>query len=201
MEKPVLLFERCQRFPSFSSETSQHMIQQGRSERIGLASGEKGEPEKQKVFEILARDDLPVSVVDLGSFPSDGDEDASAAISHAVSSGNLERGILVGTNTLGMSMLANKFWGVRAVAARSPFEAALARRQFDANVLCLKHSASQLEQIISIWLLTPFEGDDGDGPSRHARRVGKIAAIEQSLTQPAPPPPHFARANSPTPQP
>ena len=48
---------------------------------------------------------------------------------------------------MGLSMLANKFSGVRSVVARSSFEAALSRRQFNANVLCLRQSTSELEKI------------------------------------------------------
>ena len=82
-----------------------------------------------------------------------------------------------------MSIVANKFPGVRAALCHDELTAEMSRRHNDANVLCL--SADLLgerltSRMIEIWLGTEFEG------GRHARRIGKIAALDQQLigTQP-----------------
>ena len=86
------------------------------------------------------------------------------------------RGILLCTNGIGMSILANKFPGVRAAPCHDDLTAEMSRRHNDLNVLCL--SADMLgekliDRMVEIWLKTEFEG------GRHARRVDKIAGIEQ----------------------
>ncbi len=174
------------------------MIHQGRTERIALACDEKGQPLKQKAIELLTAVQFPVSVADFGCFDADCDEEAAVTVAKAVSSQAAARGIVIGANTMGLSLLANKFLRVRSVVVRSTFEAAFARRQFDANVICLRPSASELEPILSIWLTTPFDDEDGERISRHARRVAKIAALEESLAPPSRPPqilPHFPPAS------
>ena len=69
---------------------------------------------------------------------------------------------------LGMSMVANRFSGVRAALCNDLFSAAMARRHNDANVLVLGGrvlgDVLALE-IVRTWLETGFEGD------RHQRRL------------------------------
>ena len=77
-----------------------------------------------------------------------------------------------------MSIVANKFPGVRAALCHDELTAEMSRRHNDANVLCL--SADLLgerltSRMIEIWLGTAFEG------GRHARRIGKIADMEHQV--------------------
>lgn len=93
----------------------------------------------------------------------------------AVSRGKADRGILVCGSGIGMSIAANKVKGVRAALVHDEVGAELSRRHNDANIICLAAdllSARQLERILEVWLNTEFEG------GRHARRVAKLAAIE-----------------------
>jgi ribose 5-phosphate isomerase B len=97
--------------------------------------------------------------------------DFAHRVAAAVASGEAERGILICGTGLGMSMTANRHRGVRAALCHDAFTAEMARRHNDANVLCLGArvtGAGVAEQIVRIFLDTPFEG------GRHQRRVGLI---------------------------
>ncbi len=94
-----------------------------------------------------------------------------------VAAGRAERALLVCFTGIGMAMAANKVEGVRAAPAESEDEVRLTREHNDANVLTL--GAKYLDEeramaLIRVFLDTAFTG------GRHARRVDKITAIEQS---------------------
>jgi ribose 5-phosphate isomerase B len=102
--------------------------------------------------------------------------DSAWLVGRAVGTGEADRGILVCGSGIGMSIAANKVAGVRAALVFDELAATMSRGHNDANVLCL--SADLLDQtlvlrIADVWLKAEFEG------GRHARRVGKIMAIER----------------------
>lgn len=96
----------------------------------------------------------------------------------AVSSGACERGILICTTGIGMSMAANKVPGVRCALCTDSFMARMTRQHNDANVLALGSGVvgEQLAlDIVRTFLETGFEG------GRHARRVDKVNALDAAL--------------------
>jgi ribose 5-phosphate isomerase B len=104
--------------------------------------------------------------------------DYGRAVSARVSQGAAERGILICTSGIGMSMVANKFPGVRAALVSDLDGAQSSREHNDANVLVLSgaKTGQQLAcEIVEAWLATPFAG------GRHQRRVDKISQLEQEL--------------------
>lgn len=77
-----------------------------------------------------------------------------------------------------MTIVANKFAGVRAALCLDEETARLSRRHNDANVLVLagrKTDPDTAARIIRAWLETPFEG------GRHRMRLDKIRELEQRL--------------------
>jgi ribose 5-phosphate isomerase B len=77
-----------------------------------------------------------------------------------------------------MSILANKFPGVRAALVQDLDAARSSREHNDANILVLsgaKTAPSLAEEIVVTWLTTPFAG------GRHQRRIDKISQIETDL--------------------
>jgi ribose 5-phosphate isomerase B len=117
-------------------------------------------------------------VVDHGTSSSESTDypDYAVAVSEAVSSGRAERGILVCSSGIGMSITANKVPGIRAALASQPEEVRVTREHNDANILALGANfidPSQVDQMIDLFLHTEFQG------GRHARRLDKIAAVEQ----------------------
>jgi ribose 5-phosphate isomerase B len=77
-----------------------------------------------------------------------------------------------------MSIVANKFPGVRAALVRDLDEARSSREHNNANILVLsgaKTDALLARQIMDAWLATPFAG------GRHQRRIDKISQVETDL--------------------
>ena len=102
--------------------------------------------------------------------------DFGREVSLRVSSGEAEWGVLVCTSGIGMSILANKFPGIRAALVQDLDAARSSREHNDANILVLsgaKTAQSLAKQILETWLATPFSG------GRHQRRVDKICQIER----------------------
>ncbi len=92
-----------------------------------------------------------------------------------VSDGTVERGILVCGTGVGMSVVANKVKGVRAVLSQDLYTATQSRRHLDSNILVLGGRVigkGLAEEIVKAWLDTPFEG------GRHSERVEKIKEWE-----------------------
>ncbi|MBI4877718.1 MAG: ribose 5-phosphate isomerase B [Acidobacteria bacterium] len=103
--------------------------------------------------------------------------DYAAAVARAVAAGQYERGVLICTTGVGMSISANKVAGIRAALGTDDDEVSLTRRHNDANVLTLGARYVDLEtaaRLTRIFLETQFEG------GRHARRVEKIAALDRA---------------------
>ena len=103
--------------------------------------------------------------------------DYASKVAHAVADGMAERGILVCSTGVGMSMAANKVDGIRAALGTIPEEVELTRKHNDANVLTLGAKyldTPQATELVDVFLATKFEG------GRHARRVAKITELEKS---------------------
>jgi ribose 5-phosphate isomerase B len=101
--------------------------------------------------------------------------DFGREVSWRVSLGEAERGLLICTSGIGMSILANKFPGVRAALVQDLDGARSSREHNDANILVLSGAKTErllAEQIVEAWLATPFAG------GRHQRRIDKISQIE-----------------------
>ncbi|MCS7202800.1 MAG: ribose 5-phosphate isomerase B [Dictyoglomus sp.] len=89
--------------------------------------------------------------------------------------GEVNYGILICGTGIGMSIIANKFPGIRAALVYSDETAILAKKHNNANVICLGGRTMKIEEVIRwirIWLNEDFEG------GRHQRRIDKIKEIE-----------------------
>ena len=101
--------------------------------------------------------------------------DFGAAAARAVAEGRCERGIVVCTTGIGMSMAANKIRGVRCAHCADCLQAEMTRRHNDANMMAIGAGftgKNMAERMVQVFLSTEFEG------GRHARRVDKIMALE-----------------------
>jgi ribose 5-phosphate isomerase B len=104
--------------------------------------------------------------------------DIGRQVSLRIARGEAERGVLVCTSGIGMSILANKFPGIRAALVQDLEAARSSREHNNANVLVLsgaKTEKSLAKEILEIWLATPFAG------GRHQRRLDKISQLERDL--------------------
>jgi ribose 5-phosphate isomerase B len=118
-----------------------------------------------------------IEVKDVGTFDTNSVDytDFGIRVASAVSGKEFERGILICGTGIGMSIVANKFPGVRAALCSDLFSASMSRRHNDANILVLGGrvigDVLALE-IVKTWLETPFEG------GRHQRRLDKMDEID-----------------------
>ena len=115
---------------------------------------------------------------DFGTFSKDSCDYPEFAIpaSRAVSSGECDKGILICTTGIGMSIVANKIPGIRAALCTSIYMAEMTRRHNDANILALGANVTDSAtgcEIVKIFLSTDFKG------GKHARRVDFINALDK----------------------
>lgn len=100
--------------------------------------------------------------------------DYAFKVAGAVQARKAERGILICSTGIGMSIAANRFPKVRAALCCSARLARLSREHNDANVLCLGAdfvSGAEARRIVGVWLETGFAG------GRHTRRVRKVGRV------------------------
>ncbi len=121
-------------------------------------------------------------VIDHGTGNSESTDypDYAAGVAEDVSEGRAERGILVCSTGVGMSIAANKVPGIRAALAWNEDEVRLTREHNDANVLTIGakyHDSQQAERLVEVFLHTGFSG------GRHSRRLGKIEDLERKNAQ------------------
>ena len=139
--------------------------------RIAIASDHAGFELKEHVKAQLAA--AGHDVVDVGPDTDDSVDYPTFAkpAARLVAEGDAERGVLVCGSGVGVSIVANKVPGVRAVNAHDPEEVQLARQHNDVNVVTLsgrRLSGEQADAIVSTFLSEDFEG------GRHERRVAGI---------------------------
>ena len=98
-----------------------------------------------------------------------------AAAAKAVAAGECERGIVICTTGIGISITANKVRGIRCALCSEPLSAEMTRKHNNANVLAMgagMTGPNMAERIVDTFLATEFEG------GRHQRRVDGITAVE-----------------------
>ena len=143
--------------------------------KIAMASDHGGYALKQELAEYLRQQGHTVRDFGCHDTTSCDYPDFGAAAARAVACGACERGIVVCTSGIGMSITANKVRGIRCALCSEPYSAEMTRRHNDANVLALGAGftgAVMARRIVDVFLATAFEG------GRHQRRVDKIAALE-----------------------
>jgi len=147
---------------------------------IALGNDHAGYTQREVVLRVIK--DLEHQVLDLGcnSDASVDYPDIAEKVARKVMNGEAERGILICGTGIGMSLVANKFPGIRCSVCTDEYGARMARAHNNANVLALRgrEIASEInERITYIWLSTLFEG------GRHERRLSKISALEETIAR------------------
>ncbi len=142
---------------------------------IALGCDHGGFPMMQEVKKYL--DELGLAYQDFGTYSLDSCDypDFGEAAARAVADGSCDRGILVCTTGVGISICANKVRGIRCALCSEPVSAEMSRRHNNANVLAMGGAmigVNMMKRIVDAFLNTEFEG------GRHERRVSKIMAIE-----------------------
>ena len=126
--------------------------------------------------------DLEHDVIDLGTFSIQSVDypDIAEAVARKVSGGEAERGILICGTGIGMSIVANKFPGIRCSVCTDEYAARMARAHNNANILALRGreiDPEMTERITRVWLSTYYEG------GRHEKRIDKIGRLEENIAR------------------
>ena len=116
-------------------------------------------------------------VVDFGTYTSDSCDypDFAEKAAKAVASGECEKGIVLCTTGIGISIAANKVKGIRCAHCTDPLSAEMTRRHNNANVLALGAGLTGTNlalRMVEVFLNTQFEG------SYHQRRVDMVDNIQ-----------------------
>lgn len=105
----------------------------------------------------------------------------AAQVAGAVSKGITNRGILICSTGIGMSIIANKFKGVRASLCTSTFMGKMTRAHNNSNILVLGGKITVVNEALDIleaWLTSEFEG------GRHNISLGLIDDAENAICNP-----------------
>lgn len=140
--------------------------------KIALGADHGGFNYKNKIKEYLVS--TGIEVLDVGTFSAESCDypDIAHKVAKSVASGDAEKGILVCGTGIGMSIAANKIFGIRAALCSDTFSAKATREHNDSNILCLGERAigeGLMLEIVKVWLETPFSNEE-----RHKRRIDKI---------------------------
>jgi len=146
--------------------------------KIALASDHGGFDLKESVIAHLLNTGWEVD--DLG--PHSGDSvdypDYGIKLAEAVAEKKVERGIVICGTGVGMSIVVNRYPGIRGTLCSDVFTAKLCREHNDSNILIMGGRVigkGLAAEIVNTWLNTPFEG------GRHQKRLDKINQIDTSL--------------------
>src|SRR6476659_433528 len=145
--------------------------------RVAIGSDHAGFELKGLLCTLL--DELRVEYRDFGTYAPDPVDypDFIAPVARAVARGEYEFGIVLGGSGTGEAIVANKIRGIRCVEAADPVTARLGREHNDANVLAM--GARIIGSEVALGCVSAFMTGEFQG-GRHARRVDKISALEQS---------------------
>jgi ribose 5-phosphate isomerase B len=139
-----------------------------------IGSDHRGFLLKQSIIPVL--DSMGIPVEDMGVFTGKAADYPLLAksVARTISDKTCSRGILICGSGIGMSIVANKFPGVRAALCHTVDSARKSRQHNDANVLVLGENVDPktARQMLKVWFETPFEG------GRHQIRLDQIQEIE-----------------------
>ena len=146
--------------------------------KIALASDHGGFDLKESVIAHLLNTGWEVD--DLGPHTGDSVDypDYGIKLAEAVAEKKVERGIVICGTGIGMSIVVNRYPGIRGTLCSDVLTAKLCREHNDSNILIMGGRVigkGLAAEIVNTWLNTPFEG------GRHQRRLDKINQIDASL--------------------
>ncbi len=142
---------------------------------IALASDHGGYRLKETVKKHLTELGLEYKDFGTNSLDSCDYPDFAGPAAQAVASGECDRGIVLCTTGIGVSITANKVDGIRCALLSDKMSARLTRQHNDTNMMAIGAAVvgeMLALEIIDTWLSTDFEG------GRHQRRIDKMMAYE-----------------------
>ncbi len=139
---------------------------------IGIGSDHGGFDLKQEIIELLETKGYEYK--DFGCYDKSAIDypDVAKPVAKAVLDGTIDKGILICGTGIGISIVANKFKGIRCALCSDHFSAVATREHNDANILAMggRNTGPEVaKDIVMAFLTTDFSGDE-----RHVKRISKI---------------------------
>ena len=146
--------------------------------KIAIASDHGGFDLKESVIYSMREKGLEID--DLGPSSDDSVDypDYGIKLAQAIVEQKVERGIVICGTGVGMSIVVNRFPGIRGTLCSDAYTAKMCREHNDSNILIMGGRVISKDlalEIVMIWLKTEFEG------GRHQRRIDKINEIDANL--------------------
>jgi len=146
--------------------------------RIGIATDHGGFGLKQELIAQLRA--AGYDVVDFGAHsltPDDDYPDFVVPLAQAVVAGKVDRGVAICGSGVGASVCANKVRGVRACLIHDHFSARQGVEDDHMNILCM--GGRTVGPAVAWDLVQTFLKAEFSNASRHLRRLGKVASLEE----------------------
>jgi len=151
--------------------------------KIAIASDHGGFELKETVIAHLLNDGWEID--DLGPNNEDSVDypDYGIKLAEIIANKKVERGIVICGTGVGMSIVVNRFPGIRGTLCSDIYTAKMSREHNDSNILIMGGRVigrGLASEIVDTWLNTAFEG------GRHQRRLDKINEIDTNLKSKSP---------------
>ena len=143
---------------------------------IALGSDHGGFDIKQVVIEHLK--ERGIEYKDFGTYDKNSCDYPifGKAAAEAVANGECEKGIVICTTGIGISIVANKVKGIRCALCSEPHSARLTREHNDANVLAM--GGALIGPDMAIDIVDTFLDTEFSGLEKHVRRISEITDME-----------------------
>ena len=142
---------------------------------IAIGSDHGGYKLKEEIKKYLEEKEIPYKDVGCMTEESVDYPNIAKEVAKEVQSKKCENGILICRSGIGMSMVANKFKGIRCTLCHNEYTAKFAKLHNNSNILSIGADDVTVNEaicMIRIWLATQFEG------GRHEQRLKIIEEIE-----------------------
>ena len=139
--------------------------------KIAIASDHGGFELKEIIYKYLLEKGYNVENFGTNSLDSCNYPIYAKKVCEAILENNFNKGILICTTGIGMSIMANRYKGIRAACLSDKFSAEMTRKHNNSNVLCLGAkliSTDLAKELVDIWLTTEFEA------GRHQTRIDML---------------------------
>ena len=118
-------------------------------------------------------------VKDFGTYTYDSCDypDFAGAAAKAVASGECDKGIVLCTTGIGVSITANKVKGIRCALLSDVMSARMTREHNDTNMMAI--GAAVVGQMLAFEIIDTWLGTEFSGEARHQRRIDKMMELEK----------------------
>lgn len=151
--------------------------------KIAIASDHGGYDLKESVIAHLLNDGWEIDDLGPGNEDSVDYPDYGIKLAESITNNKVERGIVICGTGVGMSIVVNRFPGIRGTLCSNVYTAKMCREHNDSNILIMGGrviSKGLASEIVDTWLSTAFEG------GRHQRRLDKINEIDANIKSKSP---------------